>query len=321
MIRIVFLLVFYMLVQIQDISGQVLVDQVQTNFSGIKKLSVRGFFCMVDIQRGRSSDIWLDGEIRAARRTDDIRIMFNQVDSLLEVWIEQPKRETGLIKGYLLFDLPESVEIKVETISGNIMVHNSGNRVTELTSVLGSIEAFKVSGDINVKTISGSIDVSEIYGSADLSSVTGSIKMTGIRKGALASSASGTVAFSDVRAGVIVKTVSGKITADKSFGNVNLTTAAADIDMKEITGTFCVNSSSGSVRGSDIFLTGDSLFKTISGNMDILIGNKRDELTFDLQTSTGKLVLHDNLMGNQVRAGTGDLLIKGISMLGNLVYR
>jgi hypothetical protein len=318
-VRIAILLLF--LTAISEVSGQVLLDKVQANFQDVTILSVRGNFCLVDIQKGRSNDVWMDAEIRATRRNEDIKIHYNQVDSLLEVWVEQPRNVTGMLKGYLLFDIPDFVEVGVETISGNIMIQDAGKRLTVLETITGSIEAFKIRGNMVVKTVSGSIDLSEIDGMVDASSVTGSIKLTGIKKGVMVSSASGPVALAYVSGNVVVRTVSGKINAGASTGDVHLTTTGADIDMQQITGSFNVNSTSGSVKGNSLLFTGDSLFKTISGNIDIILRNKPNELSFDLQTSTGKLVLNDSTAVKQIKTSGGPVTIKGVSMLGNQFFR
>ena len=320
MIRICSLLLTCWLAVTTNTHGQVLIDQIQTNFPAIKQLTVRGAFCMIDVQRGRTNDVWINGEIRSTRYFEGIRIEYAQKDSMLEVWIDLPQKETGLLKGFLLFDVPQNLELKIETLSGNIMIDRCGIRNTELASVNGSIEAFKIEGDLNAKTISGTIDVSEVSGHAELSSVTGNIKLTNVKKGATVSNASGTVVFSDISGEVVVKTISGPILANATHGQVYLSTSIGNIEMYGLTGVISANSASGSVRGRDLNLTGDSLFKTISGDIDILLTNNHEELTFDLQSTKGKLTLNDNTQINHLKSGNGPVMVTGISLQGNQVY-
>lgn len=320
MIRICSLLLTCWLAVTTNTQGQVLIDQLQTNFPAIKQLTVKGAFCMVDVQRGRTKDVWINGEIRSTRLFDGIRIEYAQKDSMLEVWIDLPQKETALLKGFLLFDVPEEVELKIETLSGNIMVDRCGKRYTELASVNGSIEAFKIVGDLNAKTISGSIDVSEVTGHTELSSVTGNIKLTNVQKGATVSNASGTVVFSDISGEVVVKTISGPIMANTTHGHVYLSTAVGNIEMYNLTGVISANSASGTLRGRGLNLTGDSLFKTISGDIDIFVANNHEELTFDLQSCKGKLTLNESTHKNHLRTGSGPVTVTGISLAGNQEY-
>lgn len=186
-----------------------------------------------------------------------------------------------------------TLRVWVEKDSGAI-IHGSGTlffRVPAQTEV--TVET--ASGDVRVNSLS-----------------TGNLQ---------ARSASGDIQLSDCQTPLIAASLSGDITLRRARGEVDLTSASGDIEMSDVEGAMEAKSISGNIKGTGILLTADSLFKTVSGDIDVDLKNALNDLRYNLSTVSGGLTVGGVRASRGLAMGTGSLLVTGESVSGDQIYR
>jgi DUF4097 and DUF4098 domain-containing protein YvlB len=321
------------------IKSQDLVDQVKESFTDIQTVNVKGIFCNVDVEPGVNGSVSLEGEIRATRKYEDLRIRYEKNGTTLDVWVEKPNSLIGQVKGFLILTVPVSVKLDVKTVSGSIKVEGLGREEMVLSAVSGSISATNIPCQLNVSTVSGSIEASvidgnltasavsgsvtvdDVKGVADLKTVSGSIHAKSVLKSVTAVAVSGSVnvdgALSDVRC----KSVSNSINIFNVKGNVSASNTSGSISMTSVVGEVQASSTSGSIRGSSVMLTGNSAFNNTSGSIDIDLQNEAGTLSFDLRSASGSLEAMGMSGSKRMTTGTGPVKITGATVSGSQKYR
>lgn len=320
------------------LQSQDLIDQVHESFTGIESVTVKGIFCNVEVAPGSNGTVSLEGEIRATRRYEDLRIKYTQNGSLLEVWVEQPRNIVGQVKGYLNLTVPVSTLLKVQNVSGSVQVQGVGRELLNLESVSGSIaaadipcganlktvsgsiKATVVDGDLIAKTVSGSLNVNDVKGSAELSSVSGGVTGRGILKSVNASSVSGSVNLSEVFSDVKGKSVSGGIFLTDIKGNISVNSTSGSVSLTNVVGELHATSISGAIRGSGIMLTGACSFKNTSGSINLDLDNDVETLSFDLSTGSGSLEAAGSRGTKHLVVGSGPVKVNGNTASGSQKY-
>ncbi len=339
MIKFVFLLSVILWLNPEFANSQDLADQVQESFTDINTVIVKGVFCDVEVSPGSNSTVTLDGEIRATRQYEDLRIKYTKTGNTLDVWIEKPRNIIGQVKGFINLTVPVATLLRVENVSGSVKVEGVGRDElildavsgsisvinipckASLKSVSGSIMASVVDGDLDVKTVSGSVNVSEIKGSAELNSVSGSVNARSIMKGVDASSVSGSVKIAEVYSDVIGKTVSGGISISDIKGALSANSTSGGITLTAVVGAVNASSTSGGIRGSSVMLTGSSSFKNTSGSVDITLENDPGTLSFDLRSGSGSLEAAGVRSSKRLVVGSGPVKVTGVTASGSQKYR
>ena len=89
---------------------------------------------------------------------DDPRIRMEMRDGVLA--IDDRKLEPKPT-GRLLVQLPPTVAVTLETISGDVKVHDLRSRAT-IESVSGEVDVGRIQGGLNLATVSGDISLAEL---------------------------------------------------------------------------------------------------------------------------------------------------------------
>lgn len=321
------------------VSAQELVDKVQLSFEGVSFINVKGAFCRTEFATSGSSDVVLDGEIRGLKKDSDVRIRYSQEGSRLNVWVDYPSLRNEQLKGYLIFTIPESAEISVSNISGNVSVEGPlyGKAVvetvsgfiiatnlitsTELKSTSGTIKAKSVQGDIKANSVSGEINIEEVLGFGSLSTVSGSISATGINKGAEVQTISGFINLRDVIGGGRLNSVSGSVSISAGKGDFHLGSTSGSVSLTSLEGTLDIETISGSIVGNSVKLTGTSSFKSKSGNIDMDLTNGQEELSFDLESTSGGITYYGIKGKKRIFSDSGNIKINGNTLSGEISFK
>jgi len=338
MIRVTILLSLILWLIPGIVKSQDLVDQVDESFSNITTVTVIGVFCSVAVEPGSNSTVTLEGEIRATRKYEDLRIRYTKNGNTLEVEVEQPRNIIGQVKGFLILTMPVSTLLDVKTVSGSIKVNGVGRDNLDLEAVSGSIDASNIpcnaslktvsgsikasviQGDLLAKSISGSINARDVEGIAELKSVSGSINAKSIMKEVNATSVSGSVTLEEIFANVKCKSVSNSISLTDVKGNVYVNTASGSISMNRVVGEVQAASTSGSIKGSLVMLTGNSNFSNTSGSISMDFENDNETLSFDLHSGSGSLEAAGSRGSEQMIVGAGPIKITGKTVSGSQKY-
>lgn len=319
--------------------GQEMVDQIDTQFQGVKSIHIKGVFCDVRVEPSNSSEVTLQGEIRSVRNSDQYGIETALRGDELEIWVEHPKRMIGHVKGFLALEAPKDVVLKVSNVSGNVKVENiasdnimlksvSGNvfvtgagKDAEVKSVSGNVEALVINGGLSTSTVSGKQLISNVKGSLSSQSTSGNISAKMIEGETTAKSTSGSLVFENLMNGASLKTTSGDIKLSVLRGHLNAKTVSGDITLADVTGELNIKSTSGSQRGDKIMLTASSYFSSVSGDITMNLDNQIDALGFDLRSGSGRLSAGESQSDKKLKISRGDIMVTGSTTSGNQIFR
>jgi DUF4097 and DUF4098 domain-containing protein YvlB len=154
------------------------------------------------------------------------------------------------------------------------------------------------------------------------STASGNVRIDSMKtKQVQATTASGNLQLSDLDTSLVVGSISGDVILKRARGDVDLTSISGDIEMSDVEGRISVKSISGDITGERLLLRLDSLFKTVSGDIDVDLENALDELHYDLSTVSGDLVVGGVRSSRGLQMGNGSLMLKGESVSGSQTYR
>ncbi len=318
--------------------SQNVLNKVDKTFDNISSVEVEGSFCNVNISGEKRHDINLTGEIISSRDFD-IKIRYEQDGNKLKVWLDRPRSIQGSIKGNLNLSLPANTNIIVKNSSGSIKVENAGKSTIDLTASSGNISVKNIDTNISLIASSGSLNIHDVSGDVlatassgstfvsgvkgDLYSVTssGSQKIEEVNGNIKATSASGSQSISMIKGDVNVRVSSGSIKLSQVTGDISAITSSGGIKLDTTIGKLNLASSSGSQRGTGIKLTGSSSFKAVSGSVNMELLNGSEELSFDLNTSSGHLYAKGVQGNNSLAIEKGSIKIYGKTSSGSQSYK
>ncbi|WP_291858896.1 DUF4097 family beta strand repeat-containing protein [Marinilabilia sp.] len=331
-------LMFVLLTGCQVAGSQELADQADLRFEGVRSIQVKGVFCDVSVKPGNSAEVHLLGEIRVTRGVEDYSIETTQDGDLLKVWVEYPKIMRGMAKGFLSFEVPDDVLLTVENVSGNVDVEKIGSDNMKLSgvsgdisvsgagencvlrSVSGDIDALVMGGNLEAHSVSGDIRVANVKGDFSGKSTSGNVSAKMVEGATSVRSTSGDLIAENLMQGAFVKTTSGKIQVKIMKGELNCETVSGDVILSDITGVLNASTVSGGLRGTGVMFTGDSRFRSVSGDVEIDVLNEIETLSFRLKSGSGRLKAGNSTADERLEISGGNITVTGSSTSGNQIF-
>lgn len=289
--------------------GQELINRIAA--AGIKKITVTGITCDIEICGEDTSDITLDFNGDEGRFTTAV--------SSDGTFLIQEKHYKQHYDG-ILNRINRNSQFNFSV--GNI--HVRGRTSTKVSVTLpwnftGKLEVFTASGDveakrlseldfINLKTASGDVEIDKIISNGEVKLSTGSGEISAESCSAAAKfgfgSGSGDISVERCAAGesFSVSTGSGDIDFIGSAGVLNANTGSGDIDVSNHRGTV-----SGSTGSGDIDIITDELCNNVTystGSGDISIRCRRLSSDLRLSSGTGDVDIHIEELCADVTAKT-----------------
>jgi hypothetical protein len=259
------------------------------------------------------------------------------------------------------FEVPVKTDVNLSNNSGNITMNGLENKSMVLKTQFGNIKAENIVSDLTLKSSSGNITVSNIKGELKTESSFGNQWITDIAGNTKVRSSSGNVSIKQLRGNVDVNSsfgyqkyenITGNIVSIASSGNISVkhlkghastrssfgkqeyedvegdihaSASSGDIRINGTKGTLTLGTSFGDITGKDVMLLSSAEFKTSSGDIRMNILNEMKDLSFDLQSSSGDLVVEKdntkNSSDKKLMVGKGAILIRGVSSFGDQSYR
>lgn len=168
---------------------------------------------------------------------------------------------------------------------------------------------------VTVETLSGDVKASELDGVLAITTTSGDVRLDETIGGLTVTTNSGDVQLRDGRASdATVKTNSGDIDLRGVAGQTAVTTQSGDIAVLDAADTTLdLRSSSGDVRFDGLLASsGVNVIKTISGDLDVRVGNQALDIT---HTTSGDVVIEvqqqpTSALKLQLTTASGDIQVK-----------
>lgn len=312
--------------------------QVRESFSNVTDLQVEGLFCDVNILVWNSDHIEFSGKLEIEPSNDQIKIKYSQSGNQVKVWVETPKHCKGNYHGEFVFKIPSSTNVFVNNVSGDILAKSlAGSHLTMKTvsgdislqsiesdlvaeSVSGDMTIIQVEGALQCNTVSGDVEVNQVDGTLQVSSISGDLNIKKIMSGCTSSTVSGDINSEDVRTYFKSSSTSGTITGINLQGEIKCNNTSGNLVINNATGIFNCETLNGSITGETIRLMGESKFKSFSGDISLLLTNSESELSFDLNSFSGRIEAKGIQGKDRLKMQKGTILIKGETFSGNQKY-
>lgn len=297
-----FFLLWLILSNSSNLLAQDILAEANFSISDVDILIVEGRFCNVELRGNSESILKMDAWIKGNGNPDKYEIIYLQENNRLKVWVEYPRNRWDHIQGFMKFDIPRNVNVRIITSSGNQEVNKLNSENIELEATSGNINAEAITGNLEIRCTSGNLTLTNQAGDTQARTSSGNIRIDGVVGNLNVGASSGNLSIFDIK---------GNLTAECSSGNIRL---------RNIRGSIDARSTSGNIRGEEIMLTGISHFQATSGSITIRLLNEAEELSFDLDAGSGTLNALDNRADDRLLMRQGPLKIIGITTSGNQRY-
>jgi len=193
------------------VSAQTKSVSIDEKFENITHVEVNVIFSDVIVQAIESNTVSVKGTISWDRDKDEYEIKTRQSGTTLIVEVEHPRNVKGRATGKININMPAMTDIKINGVSGQILVHGVGQRLVQCNTVSGDIRAEKIGGNISANNVSGDIEFIEIKGNAKSNSVSGDVVLNGVDGNFKGNSVSGDFTIINLKGNREISTLSGSI--------------------------------------------------------------------------------------------------------------
>jgi hypothetical protein len=267
---------------------------------GIDELRVESLMLGVEIRGGSRLNV----EGWGKDIPDHVKVEYERRGSVLHVWV---KRRFSLFSsskgGMLFFDVPRGIDLEIQSSSGSVDIEGMNS---------DRLVAGSSSGDVRVSDIRSRLDAHSSSGNIVIDEVQGDVR---------AESSSGNMDFSDITGDVVASASSGSLKAYNVRGDVELSASSGRIELDSTKGSVDARTTSGNMEGEDVWITGDSIFHSSSGRIDMDFDNPLSAFSFRLSSSSGGLHAGDVSGQKSLVAGTGVFRITGETSSGSQRYK
>jgi DUF4097 and DUF4098 domain-containing protein YvlB len=302
------------------------------NASGnITATGLKGRPCHLESNYGtiRAEDITTDLTLRSSSGN----VAFEKVEGQVECKVSYGNINASNIRG----------KMQIHSSSGNIQLADLAGDL-EIKSSYGNTDIKRLKGNLQVKTSSGHIKAEAVEGPISYVACSyGSITLTNMTSSLTVKASSGSVTLQGIRGNVSANSAYGKQHLNDIQGDVHITSSSGNIDLNNLNGALTINSTyghvsaencrgaidiktqSGNIKGKNIeVVTGLSL-KATYGDISMNLKNKTDELSFNLQSTSGNIKLHkDGLKmessDGKLKVEKGSILVKSSTNSGNQYF-
>lgn len=272
--------------------------------SGIEEVSISGVFCDVNVTSGDL--VIFDGLIEGKGDEGDYVIASIRNGNTVVFKVERKKeRDWGwneIDVARLNLKIPVGTVVKIENTSGDVSVSVYDAEVLTVSATSGDVLLRDIKSDAKVKSTSGDIDVRGLQGNLSMRSTSGDQELV------------------DLVGNLRTESTSGDIKVSRLIGSLDVSATSGDIELNEIEGSVSASTTSGNTEGERVFLTGDSRFKSTSGDIEISLKNDLEEIGFDLRATSGDLEVGSIDGDDRLVLRRGKLQLTGISTSGDQSY-
>ena len=250
-------------------------EKVHKKFEGVKSISLETVSGDCVVKTHKSAEVLVDLEYDVEPK-GSMEYRMNERGGKLVLEEDWESRDGDSMHGEVMWTitLPEGMDLKFSTASGNLSVTGPVGRVKASTAS-GDIEIVDAKGVVDVSTASGEVLLRDVAGEKDISTASGDIRIEN--------------SSDDIHA----STASGRIEVIGGEGDVKMSTASGEIDIADVKGAFGLSCASGEITAKGITIEGESNFSTASGSVEIVLA-ATSEYDITLSTASGDITLDYN---------------------------
>lgn len=201
--------------------------------------------------------------------------------------------------------------IEVQAFEGVDIEVNCGSGDVDIRGLQG--------GRLGVRTGSGDIVARAIFGESRIRSGSGDFRMERVGGTLEAGTGSGDIELQDGEGRISLSSSSGDLELRGVSGDIGATSSSGEVTVVDGEGVFSLASTSGSVVAEEISLRNSSRFRSVSGDIELVLRGEPEEYSYDLRTVSGAIRVGDIQAGNRFTRDGGSLLVEGRTTSGSII--
>jgi len=306
-------------------------------FKNISSVKIMGYFCKVNIKKAHNKKLRAKVLLRAVKN-EGYTLKSILTNNKLELKVIYPEKINTSHDGELTLYIPDSINIDIQTTSGDCTVYEIAPKKMSITTKSGKININKCKADQLLTTSTGNIFIDEAEGSVNVKSRTGEIQILrtkgnitthtalGLTRidtaiGNIKSeSTSGRQNMTNIYGDITASTLSGLIKISDSNGEIQIHGAKGDVLLFRTTGILDIKTSEGNQTGNKITLTGNSKFTSTEGKIKMKFSEPKEGIAFQLVSQKGYLFAMGKSKKKKLTIGEGDILVEATSTTGTQTF-
>ena len=310
--------------------------KVDTSFSVFKRVELNVSSGDVFIQPSVLEKIFFKADISTESKgivlggKEEYEVVYSMNDSVLRITVQNNCKKRVVAGSYnessmISLDLPDNVSLSVKSSYGNVIVKGLKGGRYEFETSSGDLLINDITSDLSVRSGYGYVSAVNTKGNIRMNVNSGDVNIDRLQGNAEISSAYGNQVYKDIAGDLKIKSVSGDVQVQSMKGNTEIHSNYGNISLNAFEGIPSLEAVSGDISGKQVMLKGNMTAKSSYGNIRMALLNEAKDLSFDLQTSYGKInVNKDGTKAEDdasVKIKLGDILITGITTSGNQSYK
>lgn len=241
---------FFLSMSIQGFTQK---KDIKETYDNVKKVKVDVAVGNIAIEKSTSGKTVLTAEYDSDKL--DVEILFSN-GKLSVIEKTQKRNSNGKIDSYYKLQIPDDLELSINTGTGEIAIANISAEANVNTGT-GKIVAVDYKGDLKLNSGTGSVQIMGSEGELSLNSGTGSVSIT------------------------------------NCHGQLNANSGTEDVVLEDVSGSVSANSGTGNVSAKNIKLKGNGNFNSGTGNVNLTLTNPVTQ-NLSVNSGTGSATLDMN---------------------------
>ncbi len=188
-------------------------------------------------------------------------------------------------------NIPHEADLTLVEECGNVNTgHLSGNRCDLITED-GNIKVSEIMKNATISTSTGNVKIERSEGTFTTHTRLGNVKISNTKGKLNLSTNTGNIMVDDFTGEVNSDAGTGNSILGNCGGKFNITTNTGNCILNSCSGQWDILTERGNIKAQKLHLTGDAVFSTTTGNINVQLTNPAAEVAFDLHGETGKISL------------------------------
>ncbi|MEO9485573.1 MAG: DUF4097 family beta strand repeat-containing protein [Ekhidna sp.] len=287
-----------------SVFAQNILAKAELEAENIEEVRIEGSF--VDVYVDTGDRVYFKGIITGSGDEGDYRFETDIVGKTLVIRVDRQRdknwRNYRINESRIDLTILDGVKLDIDNSSGDVRVANLRASSSKIEASSGDITLRSVVANLEVETSSGDIDIDGLTGDSEIESTSGDQDIF------------------NTKGNIETRASSGDITISGFSGKVEVQATSGDVEIRKGVGAIKARTSSGNIDGYAIELNANCYFDATSGNIEIDFVNDLDDLSFDLNATSGDLEVGNRSGEKRLMIDRGGIKVTGTTSSGDQEY-
>ncbi|MFL5763317.1 MAG: DUF4097 family beta strand repeat-containing protein [Bacteroidia bacterium] len=309
--------------------------KADTSFAGVKKVELFVSTCDVNVVSNTDRNVSFKADVTTQTKglvtgKIEYELKYDLKDSVLRISLTDSGKKVVVVGTFIedakiIMNIPANVSVSLNDAYGDISMTGLTGGKYKIDATSGDVITDNIHGEIDLRSGYGNVKMSNIKGPLHAEVTSGDTWITKLDGDAVLKSAYGNQTLKEITGKMQIRSSSGDIKIGNMKGDLDITSSYGSISLEGYEGSPSLVAVSGDITGKDVRLKNSMTAKSNYGNIKMALLNDSKELSFDLQSSYGKISVNkDGVNGNSedhLQIKQGDILVTGVTTSGDQSYK